>query len=71
MAKRVAFYEAFFLFEKKESMKNCRIMIGDVFFCSFAQVVYNQGFMVKIEAFVSCCASESYCGKKYKAHILK
>ncbi len=46
-------------------------MIGDVFFCSFAQVVYNQGFMVKIEAFVSYCASESYCGKKYKAHILK
>ena len=46
-------------------------MIGDVFFCGFAQVVYNQGFMVKIEAFVSCCASESYCGKKYKAHILK
>ena len=27
--------------------------------------------MVKIEAFVSYCASESYCGKKYKAHILK
>ena len=46
-------------------------MIGDVFFCSFAQVVYNQGFMVKIEVFVSYCASESYCGKKYKAHILK
>ena len=43
VAKRVAFYEAFFLFEKKESMKNCRIMIGDVFFA-----VLHKLFIIKV-----------------------